>query len=376
MPGAPSRASNPSVEPRCCSVIVRPRLAIVVESTLGLLMRSSIFLGVFLAVASGACNGLFTTPMKLIPRWKWENIWLVFILVACVAMPVAMVSSGVDVVLVLTASPRAAIACAVGFGFAWGFGAAFFGLSVHYLGVSLANSLVIGLSSALGSAVPLLIGGNLRFDLGQLVLFAGVATFLVGVWLCGQAGRRREATTPSGSRRGGSLFAAYALCIGAGILSAVFNIGYSLALPIAAAGERLGYSSFDSTNLIWLLMLGGGAIPNIVYCGTLLWRNRSAALFTGAEPAKTWGFSLLMGLLWGASIFLYGAATPMLGDIGPSIGWPLSLAVGLLVANVMGLWLGEWRDAEPGALRLMRSGILTLLAAIVLCALSSGIGKA
>jgi L-rhamnose-H+ transport protein len=339
-------------------------------------MRSSIAFGVLLALASGVCNGLFTTPMKLIPRWKWENLWLVFILTACVAMPVAMVATGVDAGAVLAASPSAAIAYAAGFGFAWGFGAIFFGLSVHHLGVSLANSLVIGLSSALGSAVPLLLGGNLRFDVSQIVLFAGVATFLVGVWLCGQAGRRRESSAPANSRGGGSLFSAYALCIGAGILSAVFNVGYSLALPIAAAGERLGYSSFDSTNLIWLLMLGGGAIPNIAYCSMLLRRNGSAALFSGPQPGKTWGLSLLMGLLWGGSIFLYGAATPMLGDIGPSIGWPLSLAAGLLVANVMGLWLGEWRDANPGALRLMRSGILTLLAAIILCALSSSLGKA
>ena len=52
---------------------------------------------------------------------------------------------------------------AVAFGFAWGFGAILFGLSVHTLGVSIANSLVIGLSSALGSVVPLMVLGKLRF---------------------------------------------------------------------------------------------------------------------------------------------------------------------------------------------------------------------
>jgi L-rhamnose-H+ transport protein len=83
-----------------------------------------------------------------------------------------------------------------------------------------------------------------------------------------------------------------------------------------------------------------------------------------------------MGLLWGASIFLYGAATPRLGRIGPSIGWPLSLAVALLVANLMGVWLGEWRAAPVRAVRLMRTGIGLLLAAIVLCALSSSLGGA
>jgi hypothetical protein len=34
-------------------------------------------LGIFFALLSGISNGLFTAPMKVIPRWKWENIWRV-----------------------------------------------------------------------------------------------------------------------------------------------------------------------------------------------------------------------------------------------------------------------------------------------------------
>jgi L-rhamnose-H+ transport protein len=81
-----------------------------------------------------------------------------------------------------------------------------------------------------------------------------------------------------------------------------------------------------------------------------------------------------MGVLWGSSIFLYGAATPLLGDIGPSIGWPLSLAVGLVVANLMGILLGEWKSVEPEAARRMRAGVILMLAAIVLCAVAASEG--
>jgi hypothetical protein len=48
-------------------------------------------MGIGLAVLSGLFNGLFTTPMKLEPRWKWENTWFVFIVVACLMMPIAIV---------------------------------------------------------------------------------------------------------------------------------------------------------------------------------------------------------------------------------------------------------------------------------------------
>jgi len=158
-------------------------------------------------------------------------------------------------------------------------------------------------------------------------------------------------------------------------MSAVFNVGYALALPIADTGVAAGLSRFSATNFIWLLMLVAGAIPNLVYCIVLMIRNHSAALIVAPQAAKPWLMSILMGVLWGGSIFLYGAATPRLGDIGPSIGWPLSLAVGLLVANLMGTLLGEWRGVSPAAIRKMKMGVLTLVLAIVLCAASTRIAS-
>ncbi len=332
-------------------------------------------LGLTYAFLSGTCNGLFTTPMKLVRRWRWENIWLVFILVACLAMPFAIVTATApDYGAVFAHSPRAALVCAVTFGFLWGFGAILFGLTVDRLGVSLANSMVIGLSSALGSVVPLILSGSLNLEPRQAVLFLGVLIFIGGVWLCGVAGRLREGHAVTEASQPRALLVGYVFAAGAGVLSAIFNIGYSLAQPIREAGERLGYSSFSATNCIWLLMLAAGSIPNIVFCGALIGKNRAAALFWTAEPARSWALTILMGLLWSGSIFLYGAATPLLGDIGPSVGWPLSLAVALLVANIMGLLLGEWRSAPPAAIRKMRSGVAVLLAAIVVCALSTRLG--
>jgi len=330
--------------------------------------------GVLLAVVSGLCNGLFTAPMKMIHKWKWENIWLVFIVTACLLMPAGLVAAmGPNPGGLYAAAPSSAVSSALLFGFTWGFGAILFGLSVDYLGVSLANSLVIGLSSAMGSLVPLILRRQLQLNAQLILLLSGIVTFLLGVTLCGLAGRLREGAadrtiTPGKRTR------AYFFCVGSGILSAIFNIGYSLALPIADTGVRMGYSQFTATNTIWLLMLAAGSIPNILFCLYLMNKNRSRTLMGGSGGARAWGLSILMGLLWGGSIFLYGAATPLLGDMGPSIGWPLSLAVGLLVANLMGVWLGEWRSAKPRAARLMRYGIATIIAAIILCATSSRLG--
>lgn len=330
-------------------------------------------IGVLLAVLSGVANGLFTAPMKMEARWKWENIWFVFIVTSCLAMPFAVVRLGSPgYAAVYRAAPASAVAAALGFGFAWGFGAISFGRSVDALGVSLANSLVLGVSSALGSLVPLVMTRPAVSASGLAALFAGIAAFVVGVGLCGAAGRARDAA--AASKLGGVPLTAYIFAVVAGVMSAVFNIGYTLALPVAAAGVRLGYSLTAATNTIWLLMLAAGSLPNLAYCGWLMRGHRTVRLLWQARPLASWVRAVGMGLLWGGSIFLYGAATPKLGRFGPSVGWPLSLAVGLLVANVMGLLLGEWRGSSALARRRMYAGIGTLLAAIGLCALASGMG--
>jgi L-rhamnose-H+ transport protein len=203
-----------------------------------------------------------------------------------------------------------------------------------------------------------------------LTLLAGVSAFLIGVAFCGAAGLLRDkaaahdAQTKVQSR--GYLFA-----IAAGVMSAIFNIGFTLALPIADAGKAMGLSEFTATNCIWLLMLGAGSIPNIGYCLYLTNRNHTADRLIGPGSARGWMLASAMGLLWGGSIFLYGAAVPKLGDIGPSVGWPLSLAVGLVVANGMGLLLREWSAAPPAAVARMRWGLAILIVAILLCAASA-----
>lgn len=329
------------------------------------------YAGVLLAVLSGACNGLFTAPMKLQSRWKWENTWLVFIVVACLVMPLAIVLPAVPNLRgVFTGTPGGAVAAALAFGFAWGFGAISFGQSVDALGVSIANSLVIGISSALGSLVPLILGGNVRMSQRILMLLSGVTAFLIGVALCGAAGLLRDkAAARTADRKVQTR--GYVFAITAGVMSAIFNIGFTLALPIAATGKAMGLSEFAATNCIWLLMLGAGSIPNIGYCLYLMNKNKTAGLLTEPGSARAWLLASAMGLLWGGSIFLYGAAVPKLGDIGPSVGWPLSLAVGLVVANAMGLLLKEWSTAPAAATARMRYGLLVLIAAILLCAAST-----
>ena len=341
-------------------------------------MGNTLLLGSLLAVVSGLMNGSFTLPMRFLGRWEWENVWSLFIVSSCLILPaLILLAIAPQSWAILALAPRHAIVIAAGAGFAWGFGAILFGQSVSAIGISLANTLVLAISSALGSFVPMVLTGQTLASPAGKKIVAGVAIELVGIALCGLAGWRREQKIGIAGERGDlvgharPLGVALLFAIGAGVLSAVFNIGFALAKPIADYGHRAGLNDFSATNLIWWLMLAAGSIANLIFCAYLLFKNRSLAKF--ALPGWTRLFSLaaVMGLFWGGSIFVYGAAATRLGPLGPSIGWPLSLATGLLLANAIGIGLGEWRRLPRSTNNLMYTGILVLLGAIVVLSRAS-----
>ncbi len=336
-------------------------------------------LGLALAVISGLMNGTFTLPMRYLGRWSWENVWALFILISCLIMPVAIAAATVsNLGESLHQAPTRAIVMAIVCGFAWGFGAIMFGQGVSAIGISLGNTFVLAISSSLGSFLPILLldPGKLFERQGEAIL-AGTAIAIVGIAFCGYAGKLKERSQVNENVRqemvgqARPFWTGLLLCAGAGVLSAVFNIGYSSAQGIVQSAARLGNSSFAGSNLIWLLMLTGGAVANLGFCAYLFRQNKTWGKYTQPGSASLFGLTLVMGLLWGGSIFVYGSAAPKLGKLGPAIGWPLSLSVGLLTANLCGIFAGEWRFSRAVERVFMGVGLFILIIAIVALGWSS-----
>jgi len=337
-------------------------------------MHDRLIVGALLAVLSGVMNGTFTLPMRFLGRWSWENVWGVFIADACLVLPALIISvTATNSWDLLLHAPRNAVMISLAGGFAWGFGAIMFGQSVSAIGIALSNTFVLAISSAFGSLIPMIFLSpeKLHQRSGHYVL-AGIAIEITGIALCGRAGLLRErASSSSGDQRGDlvgtakPLWIALLLVTGSGLLSAVFNIAFALSKPISDFGQENGLGAFASTNLIWVLMLGAGAVSNLAFCMFLVLKNQSANKFVQSGSSRLYLLGAIMAALWGGSIFVYGAAVPRLGPLGPSIGWPLSLATGLLVANVVGFILGEWRGAPRRALVYMGPGIAVLILAVV-----------
>lgn len=342
---------------------------------------SELTLGIVLAVAAGIMNGTFTLPMRYLGQWSWENVWGLFILVSCILMPVIFALATVNHLdAALSEAPRGAITLALVTGFAWGFGAIMFGQGISAIGISMGNTLVLALSASLGSLLPMFILAPERLVQPQgRAIILGTAVAIAGIALCGYAGvlRERSQKNKEDEVRGGMVGKArpfwigLLLCAGAGLLSAVFNIGYSSAQEVAEAARRVGNSAFAGSNLIWLLMLTAGAVANLAFCAYLFRKNRSWPKYHQKRTQKLYVLTILMGLLWGGNTFAYGAAAPRLGKLGSAIGWPITLTAGLLTANLCGILAGEWKLSQTFERAWMTAGLFILLAAIVILGWSS-----
>jgi L-rhamnose-H+ transport protein len=340
--------------------------------------------GITFAIIAGIMNGTFTLPMRYMGRWSWENVWGLFILVSCVIMPIVIAWVTVpDCTKVIAQAPHRAVMLACVLGFAWGFGAIMFGQGISAVGISMANTLVLAISASFGSLIPILLLAPERLhQLQGKAIALGALIGIVGIACCGYAGFLKEKSQKDDAEISRGKMVGYArpfaigllLCAGSGILSAVFNVGYSSAQPLLATAVHMGHSPFAGSNLIWLLMLVSGAIPNVCFCAYLLQKNRSWAKYREQGAGHLYILAIVMGLLWGGNIFVYGFASPALGKLGPAIGWPLTLITGLITANICGFSTGEWKFTQKKEQRWMALGLVVLLAAIVTLGWSSTLG--
>jgi L-rhamnose-H+ transport protein len=148
--------------------------------------NSAIYLGISLAVISGLMGGTCTLPMRYLSRWSWENAWAIYVVVACLVMPPAVLFLTVaNPLQVLAAAPARAEITALTSGFIWGFGSVLFGLGVSAIGISMANTLVLATSASVGSILPLLILTPERFGQPQgKAIMLGTVTALAGMGFC------------------------------------------------------------------------------------------------------------------------------------------------------------------------------------------------
>lgn len=331
----------------------------------------NVVFGALLAALGGAVNGMFALPMKLMKKWSWENVWLPFSFLALVVFPyfTAVVGTsdlGAAYSHAQTSSICIAVVCGI---LAYG-GSLLFGISLGIIGNSLAFSLLVGSMSTVGVLAPILVfHPGVLAEYGGKIILLGIALMFLSLFICARAGtymakaRGTEATEPGAGK---GVFLGMLLAVIGGVLSGLNPLGLSMdwAHDIATSAVTYGGASKTSAqNVVILLILLGGSLPNCLYALYLLFRNKTFSRYSGTP--FYWLILLLMGVMYSGSVAMWGMSSSqsLLGALGPSIGWALFIGGLVVSSNIGGFATGEWKGAGSSATRLMVGGILVMVIA-------------
>src|SRR5438874_176835 len=105
----------------------------------------SISRGILLALLAGILNGSFATPTKYAARWKWENLWAIWAVVAFFVVPWSLAILTVPHLLAVYEGASAhTLLSVIGFGAGYGIAAVCFGLGVEAIGIALNFAIALG----------------------------------------------------------------------------------------------------------------------------------------------------------------------------------------------------------------------------------------
>jgi L-rhamnose-H+ transport protein len=343
---------------------------------------SEVSIGILLSALAGILNGSFAAPTKYAKKWNWENIWAVWAVVGMLIFPWFLVFVTVPHAGSFYASAAAhTMWLVILFGVGFGLAQIFFGLGIAAIGISLNFAIAIGLSTALGSLVPLIFlqPQTIPTPKGETI-FLGVGLVLAGIVLCAVAGREKEkefqirpqAELKEGEKRI-SFKTGLFICILAGLGSPLINFGLAFGTPLTQRALELGVSTASQANVIWAPLVSASLVPYLIYCIYLWRKNRSFNRYALPGTGVYWIFGIIMGVLWFGSTAIYGASASHLESMGPILGWPLFMSSIIITSNIWGFATGEWKGTTRKPRFIILSGIFVLILGFVALAIASSL---
>ena len=321
-----------------------------------------------LLIFASIFQGSFGLGMKYMSPLSWEAWWLIHVTIAMIIFPLLWAIIVVpNLFEIISSSPIESIQMAMLYGFLWGIGGIMFGVSVPYIGLSLTMGIVMGLAGSIGSLIPFFQGSNSTSDPVFSYVLVGLLISLIGVAFTAKAGIDRDKLQNSTeSKNKSNITKGILIAVVCGVLSALLNVGFSNAAPIAKTAENFGVITRNSSLVAWVVVLWGAFLMNALYCVYLLFKNNTWRSFSEVNSFKAYRWSVIAGLCWFAALGVYGQGAALLGDIGPIIGWPILLGLSLIISNYWAYKAGEWRNAKKPFNLLLVGLVILILSATVL----------
>jgi L-rhamnose-H+ transport protein len=345
-------------------------------------------LGIIFHFIGGFASGSFYMPYKKVRNWHWESFWIVGGLFSwLIVPPLAAWLTIPNFMEIIKASSPAIIGTTFLMGLLWGIGGLTYGLGVRYLGVSLGSSIILGLCSFFGALVPAVyyyfspkagkdtIGDLFGTSWGQLVM-AGLVLCIVGIIICGKAGSRKDkelgSTHVDGSGSEFLLVKGLIVAIVSGVLSACFSFGIEAGASMGNTANEIWKLTHPNqgeflfkNNVIFVVILWGGLTTNLIWTMILNFRNKSFGDYTSKKSPllKNYILCAIGGTTWFLQFFFYGMGESKLGNGASS--WILHMSFIILVANMWGIVLKEWKGVSKKTKTTILIGILTIIASVI-----------
>lgn len=356
-------------------------------------------LGILFHFLGGFASGSFYIPYKKVKGWHWESYWIVGGLFSwLIVPPLAAWLTIPGFGEIISGEGGRILGLTFLFGVLWGIGGLTYGLGVRYLGVSLGSSIILGLCMVFGALIPAIFydfsptaGKDTFSDMagsgwGRIVLL-GLLVCILGIIICGKAGmlKEKQLNAAGTDPHGGEVKTEYKFALGmfvsivSGVLSACFNFGLEAGSSLGETANAVWKANnpgetgnfLFKNNVIYVVLLWGGLTTNFIWCMVLNARNKSFGDYTNKKAPlfSNYLFSALAGTTWFLQFFFYGMGESKLGNGASS--WILHMAFIILVANMWGLILKEWKGVNKKTTRMVILGIVTIIAAVVIVGLGN-----
>lgn len=341
-------------------------------------MEQNTLLVAFLLIAlGGIMEGSFSLSLKFSPKWEWENIWGAGSLIALLLIPWPLAFLTVpNLIEVYANAPSISIFLAIIFGIGWGVGGIYFGKGLNAVGLAFGYTLIMSLTAAGGSLLPLIIGNPRKaMEPSGLMLIGGIVIMVLGLIITARAGRLKdkEMDVNKGEESTSKIPFSKGLfyCVLAGLFSALVNFGFIYGSDIAIEAERLGASSANASNAIWALVFTMNFLVNILYCLYLSLKNKTFSNFSKKGTGKYWAWAVIMGLLWPGGIVVYGMGAVKIGDLGAIFGFPIMIICSIIAGNLWGIFNKEWKGTTIKPRMIMFFGVAVLVIAVLVIGFSN-----
>ena len=364
-------------------------------------MQPNPLLGVVFHWLGGLASGSFYVPYKGVRKWSWETFWLaggMFSWLICPWVGGFLMTN--DLLAVLKEIPAKTFWMTYLMGALWGLGGLTFGLTMRYLGMSLGMAIALGYCAAFGTLVPPIVKGEFADKLlnhsgtsvGGPIVLLGVAICLIGIFIGGWAGVRKEKEMGSEAStiQEFHLWKGLGIATFSGIMSSCFSFGFQFGDPITKISAAHGTGPLWVGLPVILVILLGGLTTNFIWCVILHVKNSSAHQYFSPTVKPVAGhtqggtghgekisgavfelgsavplganylFCIAAGTLWYLQFFFYQMGESQMGNYKFS-SWTLHMASIIIFSTLWGIFFKEWKGAQATTKKL----VMLMLAMLV-----------